>query len=169
MKSRIRLLKAEMKDLDFIVDIDSDKVLWNFENDIITDKEIVRKKVVDRLQSQWYKQFLIALSDSSVIGKIDLHWYVKDRESWEIGYCILPEYRGNGYCVEAVKMAFSYVFDECKAHKVVAMCNEYNIASYKVMEKAGMSREGVFRKELFWNGVWADQFFYSILEEEYYR
>jgi len=94
-------------------------------------------------------------------------WPFEDSISSEIGYCIFPEYRGHGYCVEAAKIALKYAFEEWNAHKVVAMCNEYNIASYKVMERIGMVREGVFREELPWQCKWVNQFFYCILDSDY--
>lgn len=77
---------------------------------------------------------VIKLNDSkrTPIGELHIHWYVKERESWEIGYCIFPEYRGHGYCVKAAKIALKYAFEDWNAHKVVAMCNEFNIASCKV-------------------------------------
>lgn len=69
--------------------------------------------------------------------------------------------------MEAATIALKYAFEDWNAHKVVAMCNEFNIASSKVMERLGMVREGVFREELPWQDKWVDQFFYSILDSDY--
>jgi RimJ/RimL family protein N-acetyltransferase len=60
-------------------------------------------------------------------------------------------------------------FRECKAHKLVAMCNEHNTASRRVMEKCGMVKELVIREELPWHGSWANQYMYSILDHEYFE
>ena len=60
-----------------------------------------------------------------------------------------------------------FAFVALKAHKVVAMCNENNVSSYKVLEKVGMVREGVFRQEYLLNGEWVNQLFYCILEKDY--
>ncbi len=89
------------------------------------------------------------------------------------------EQQGNGYAVlsrdkgramfESVQLALAEAFLTQKAHKVVAMCNEYNEGSAQVLEKAGMKREGIFRKELPWQGRWVDQWFYCLLAEEYER
>ena len=43
-----------------------------------------------------------------------------------------------------------------------------NTASHKVMEKAGMTREGMKRKNLPIRGEWKDAYFYSILEDEFH-
>ena len=171
MKQRIVLMPACMEDVDLIVDVKSDTSLWIFEDDVPTDKNALRKSVISRIESDWYKQYIIKLNTTQAptIGLFHVHWYIMERRSWEIGYCIFPEYRGKGYCVEAAKMVLKYTFEELNAHKVVAMCNQYNIASYKVIEKLGMRREGVFKEELPWQNKWADQFFYCILATEYQK
>lgn len=169
MKERIKLSPATFDDVEFIVDIKTSESLWYFEDHIPSDKEAVRKNVIERFNSDWYKEYIIRLDDPerTPIGELHIHWYTKERESWELGYCIFPDYRGQGYCVEAATIALKYAFEDWNAHKVVAMCNEFNIASSKVMERLGMVREGVFREELPWQDKWVDQFFYSILDSDY--
>ncbi len=163
------LSPASEADVDFIVDIKTDTSLWPFEDDTPSDKDAVRKEVIDRLDGRWYRQYLILLNTNqrTPIGAFHAHWYVKERESWELGYCIFPEYRGQGFCFEAAQSVLQYAFEEWGAHKVVAMCNEYNIPSYKLLERLGMIREGVFREELPWQDKWVNQYFYCILEREY--
>lgn len=169
MQSRISIYPAEAEDIEFITDIKSNPDLWEFEYDIETDMEKVKKEVAEKIKGDWYKQFVIRLNNAEKtrVGEIHTHWYDKERGSWEIGYCILPEYRGSGYCTEAAKLILNSCFKRLKAHKVVAMCNEENTLSYRIMEKIGMVREAVFREELPWNGKWANQLFYCILEREY--
>lgn len=169
VKKRIILSLASMDDVDFIVDKKTSASLWPYEDFVSSDKEAVRNNVIEKINSDWYKQYIIRFDDheKTPIGEVHIHWYVKDRESWEIGYCIFPEYQGQGYCVEGAKLALKYAFEDWNAHKVVAMCNEFNIASYKVLERTGMVREGIFREELSWQGKWVNQFFYSILDSDY--
>jgi RimJ/RimL family protein N-acetyltransferase len=171
MKQRVALYPATIEDVDFIVDVKTDTSLWSYEDSISTDKDAVRKNVVEKINSDWYKQYTIRLNNPqrTPIGELHIHWYVRERRSWEVGYCILSEYQGKGYCTEATKLAMKYAFEDWNAHKVVAMCNEYNFASYKIMEKLGMTREGIFREELPWQGKWVNQLFYCILDSEYQK
>lgn len=171
MSQRIILTPATEEDVEFIVDLKTDISLWLYEDDVTTNKEAVRKNVIERLDGRWYKQYLIRLNTDqrTPIGAIHAHWYVKERESWELGYCVFPEYRKQGYSTEAAQLILKYAFDEWHAHRVVAMCNEHNAPSYRVLEKLGMTREGIFREELPWQGKWVDQYFYSILEREFYK
>ncbi|MCR8641266.1 GNAT family N-acetyltransferase [Paenibacillus sp. N1-5-1-14] len=169
MNQRIILSPATLEDVDFLVDIKTSISLWPYEDLLSIDKDAVRKNVVDRINSDWYKQYIVKLDtpERTPIGELHIHWYVEERRSWEMGYCIFPEYRGQGYGVEAAREVLKYAFDEWNAHKVVAMCNAHNTASYKLLEKLGLVREGVFREELLWDGRWVNQLFYCILDSEY--
>ncbi len=48
------------------------------------------------------------------------------------------------------------------------MCNSKNTRSAALMEDIGMNREAIFKEELFWQNKWTDQYFFSILEKEYF-
>jgi len=171
MEPRIILSPATEQDVDCIVDIKTDLSLWPYEDDTPTDQDEVRKTVIERLDGRWYRQYLIRLNNDqgTLIGAIHAHWYVKERESWELGYCLFPAYRGHGYCHEAAQLIIKHAFEDWNAHKVVAMCNAHNIPSSKVLERLGMTREGIFREELPWQGNWAHQYFYCMLDREYQR
>jgi len=49
------------------------------------------------------------------------------------------------------------------------MCHCDNLKPASVMQKAGMSKQGVFREEYKCGGKWVDQFYFSILEQEYHK
>jgi RimJ/RimL family protein N-acetyltransferase len=51
--------------------------------------------------------------------------------------------------------------------RVQAKTNPRNVASQRVLEKAGFTREGVIRKDVFIRGQWQDGVLYSILREEW--
>ncbi len=169
MESQISLRIALVDDVEFITRIKSNPDFWPYEDDIETNKEKVRKTVIDRINSSWYKQYIINLNNDNKtpIGEFHIHLYVEERKSWEIGYCIFPEYQRQGYCFEAGNIILRLAFEDFEAHRVVAMCNAHNEASYRVMEKLGMSREGIFRQELPRGDKWNDQYFYAILDSEY--
>jgi len=70
---------------------------------------------------------------------------------------------------ESAKLLISFAFNELNAHKVIGMCHCDNLRSASVMQKAGMSKQGVFREEYQCGGKWVDQFYFSILEREYHK
>ena len=84
----------------------------------------------------------------------------------EIYYKFLPSCWGNGYATETAKSLINLGFEEFKLHKVEAGVATENVASIRVLEKAGMLREGLRRKILPIRGKWVDNYHYAIVEDD---
>ena len=57
------------------------------------------------------------------------------------------------------------------AHRIFADCDVENLASVKVLEKLGMTREGLHRRNA-WSPAeddWRDTYYYAMLEDEWRR
>jgi len=114
------------------------------------------------------KPFIIEKKDGSKIGFI-AHFYVlhiSGRQP-EIGYSLVPNERGKGYCTEAVNIMVDYLFLSKDTMRVQATTDTRNLASQKVLEKAGFKKEGTIRKLFFIRGELRDAYLYSILREEW--
>ena len=85
----------------------------------------------------------------------------------EIGYMMLPEYQGQGYTTEAIKIALDYGFDVLKLHSVEAIIDPDNIASARVLEKNGFLKEAHLRENEFYNGRFLDSVIYGILDKDH--
>jgi RimJ/RimL family protein N-acetyltransferase len=90
-----------------------------------------------------------------------------DNKIAEIGYCLNRSYWGKGYGTEVAASLIEFGFKDLKMHRIVAMCDPKNIGSWKIMEKNGMTREGVLRENKIIRGNWRDSYIYSILEHEW--
>ncbi len=169
--NKVILTPVTEKDLDFICMVESDKSLWIYEEQVKEDHAAITKLYRNRMSEDVHSyDFIISQKDdvnNTPIGIGNLWGYSEYRKSWEIGYAILPDYQAQGYGFESASLLLKYAFEKLKAHKVVGMCNINNDISSILMQKLGMTREAVFREELFWKGQWTDQCFYSILEKEY--
>jgi [ribosomal protein S5]-alanine N-acetyltransferase len=170
---RISLNRISHDDLDFLCQLECDGELWFFEEDVPSDKKEVRaeflKKIEESETGSAY-DFVITLTENEKtirIGLAQIWSYVESRKSWEIGFALLPAYTGKGYACEAVRLLLQFAFDTLAVHKVVGMCNSQNTRSIALMEHVGMTREGIFKEELFWQDQWTDQYFYSILDREF--
>jgi ribosomal-protein-alanine N-acetyltransferase len=64
----------------------------------------------------------------------------------EIGYILGREYWGRGYMTEVVRAVTDWVLAQPEIYRLWAVCDVDNIASARVMEKAGMEREGRLRR-----------------------
>ncbi|GAE90169.1 N-acetyltransferase [Acetivibrio straminisolvens JCM 21531] len=98
----------------------------------------------------------------------------KEFLNWEIGYVFNPQYYGNGYATESCRAVIDYGFKKLKARRIVAMCNPENIASWKLLERLNMRREGHLLKNIFFKRdekgecIWVDTYEYAILIDEWY-
>lgn len=59
---------------------------------------------------------------------------------YSFGYALLPSAWGRGYMTEALRAAIGYMFDSLAASRVAGECAASNVASARVMEKAGLTR-----------------------------
>jgi len=84
----------------------------------------------------------------------------------EIYYKLDPAYWGKGYATELAKRLVVLGFDTLGLHKVEAGVATENTKSVKVLEKIGMTREGLRRKILPIRGDWKDNFHYAIVEDD---
>ena len=90
----------------------------------------------------------------------------KDREGGAMGYGVNRTVWGRGYTTEAAKAMIHFGFQKLGLRRITSTCDVKNKASARVMEKAGMKREGLFRKNVFQKGKWRDTFFYAILKHK---
>jgi [ribosomal protein S5]-alanine N-acetyltransferase len=116
--------------------------------------------------------------DLASTGKMIGHLYFSRNEplehaSWELGFIFNPAYHRNGYAREACAKIIDYAFMQLGAHRIVSYCNPLNTASWKLLEKIGMRREGHFVQNLFnkrdpyGNPAWHDTFAYAVLKDEW--
>lgn len=66
---------------------------------------------------------------------------------WSVGYAIGENWWGMGFATEALACILDFAFNHCSFHKVFGCCSVNNLASGRVMEKAGMIKEAILKKQ----------------------
>lgn len=66
----------------------------------------------------------------------------------DVGYLLLEKYWGKGFMTEVIAAFIQEAFKLEGIQRVGAVCDTQNIASKRVMEKAGMSYEGILKSWL---------------------
>ena len=106
-----------------------------------------------------------------VIG--NLYFAPGEFETWELGYVFHDAYWGRGYAVEACRALLKEAFASGKVRRVIAMCNPENAASWRLLERLGMRREGHLRQNIWFfrdaegQPIWQDTYEYGILRKEF--
>jgi ribosomal-protein-alanine N-acetyltransferase len=82
-------------------------------------------------------------SSGLVIGMIEIRL---DGFKAEVGYAVGRAYWGKGYMTEALRALLVWAMAQPSIYRVWAVCDVDNIASARVMEKAGMQCEGILHR-----------------------
>ena len=83
------------------------------------------------------------------------------RLSAEIGYWIGEPFWGKGIATRAVELMVEYGFSQLGLIRIYSGVFDYNIASQRVMQKAGFQLEGIFKNSVYKNGTIHDEYRYG--------
>ena len=108
--------------------------------------------------------FIVSAKDGTKVG---FGCTFRAQGAFGLGYMFVPEARGKGYGTETVKILVDYVFLHRDVPRVQAEIHPENMASQRVLEKAGFHREGVLRAKFFSRGVWRDSAMFSITRKDW--
>jgi ribosomal-protein-alanine N-acetyltransferase len=81
---------------------------------------------------------------AGVVGLMTIPWEAHFTPAVEIGWRIAPALRRRGYALEAARIALAFGFGTLRLPEIVAFTVPGNIASWRLMERLGMRREGEF-------------------------
>ena len=88
-----------------------------------------------------------------------------------LGWCLHRDYWKKGYCTELGTALLKFGFEELNLRRIIAVCHVENIGSYRVMEKIGMRREGLFLEDhspkKLSDEKYGDKLLYAILKHEW--
>jgi [ribosomal protein S5]-alanine N-acetyltransferase len=172
---RLVLREFRRDDYSAVREYTRDPEIHRFESETIPDDDSIHaylEQAVESAQQQPRRKYLLAVSlppSNQAIGRISLTLNFAEWREWEIGWTIRRECWGQGYATEAAREMTRFAFDDLNIHRLVAFCNANNTASWRVMVKLGMKRDGVLRETRQWQGGWCDEFIYSLLDREYKR
>lgn len=88
--------------------------------------------------------YVITLN-GAVIGMIEIR--INDFKA-DVGYVLAREHWGRGIATEALRTLVDWALGQESIYRVWALCDVENPASGRVLEKVGMRREGVLRRQL---------------------
>lgn len=170
---RLLLEEITRDDLDQIHELHSIPEVDEFNTLGLPDSLEDTRKIMEaaiRARTQYprasYTWKIIRKENASFIG---LAGFTLSNDKYRLGevyYKLHPGFWGLGYATEVAKRLISAGFDNFGLHKVEAGVAVGNKRSIRVLEKAGMHREGLRRKILPIRGEWIDNYHYAIVEDD---
>lgn len=106
-------------------------------------REFLRGCLVEWREGRSFHWVIVRKKDNRILGMITAR---VDGHKWELGYVLARAYWGRGYMTEVLKALVQWGLKQPEIHRIWAVCDLENPASARVMEKAGMTREGVLRR-----------------------
>ncbi len=84
-------------------------------------------------------EYCVTLKETGdALGEGSIEWVKYEPGTAELGWILLPEYRGRGYAAEMGRELMRAAFEVLGAQRVIAHCDDRNAPSYHVMERIGM-------------------------------
>ncbi len=117
--------------------------------------------------NQPFRLGLEVKASHKVIGLLSLTFTDPSRLQAVVNLFVNRSHQRNGFAAEALAALLSFCFEGIGLHRVTANCDRRNTAACRLVEKAGLRREGEFRKNRFLNGEWVDTIWYAMLREDY--
>jgi len=168
---RLRLRLPALSDADAIF------------NTYATDPEVTRYMIWQPHKSIEETNSFLARCAEGWLTRNEFPWAITLKESGELigmlglrirefkadlGYCLARKFWGKGFAAEAATAIVNWALAQPQIFRVWAMCDVDNLASARVLEKVGMTREGIMRRSQMHPGVSdepRDSYCYAIVKE----
>ena len=116
-----------------------------------------------------YDWAIICKETNKMIGTCGFTCFDFPNNSAEIGYVINPVYHGKGIATEVSQRVIRFGFENLSLERLECKFMIENAASKRVMEKNGMTFEGIRRHGMLVKGEYRDIGVCSILREEFLK
>lgn len=142
-------------------------VSWPIHKNIEETKKLI-ENWINEYESGSYN-WVVELKDThEIIGNIAVGKVNKKHNTCDLGYCYGSKFWGRGYGTEALRTVIEYLLLEEKFHLVEAAHLSNNVASGRIMQKAGMIKDGELRERRLskTDGNYYSLIWYSIMKED---
>ena len=166
----IILRKWQISDVNSLAENINNINIWNNMRDYLpypyTEKDA--KEFIEMVLTKPDPAIDLAIDiDGNAVGGIGIILKQDvERICAEMGYWLGEKYWNMGIMTEAIKQMTNYVFTNFSLHKVYALPFDFNIASHKVLQKAGYIKEATLRQAAIKNGIINDLYYYSIIKDK---
>ncbi|RXJ04440.1 N-acetyltransferase [Anaerobacillus alkaliphilus] len=144
-------------------------VPWETHKTVENSKDFI-SYILKQYEESKLAPWAIELKENrKVIGTIDFVAWFPQHYRAEIGFILSKEHWGSGLIPEAANKVIQFGFDSMELNKIKAPCMVENVQSQRVLQKLGMTLEGVMKNEYYIKGMFRDMAVYSLLKKDFQR
>ena len=142
-------------------------VLWEPHRSVSETASFIRD-LRARIRAGCPSSWAVVLRETgTVIGTVGFVWYSAENNAAELGYSFSREYWNHGYATQALRAVIDAVFSSLPLNRLEAQHDVRNPASGRVMQKCGLTQEGILRGRILNKGEYVDTALYSILRSDW--
>ena len=142
-------------------------VLWEPHRSVSETASFIRD-LRARIRAGCPSSWVVVLRGTgTVIGTVGFVWYSAENNAAELGYSFSREYWNHGYATQALRAVIDAVFSSLPLNRLEAQHDVRNPASGRVMQKCGLTQEGILRGRILNKGEYVDTALYSILRADW--
>ena len=166
---RLLLRQFRLSDVEDVYEYAQDSEWGRF---LPVPKPYLRSDAEDFIRSQLAKtwsdepDWAIVL-EGKVIGGVSLHDRDRERRGVELGYAVARAHWSQGFATEAVEAVMAAAFTNLDLKRVSATADPRNTASWRVMQKAGMTRQRPAQEDAPSGDSPVDAVVYAITRQEW--
>lgn len=143
--------------------------MWEPHHDLEETKEFYRDYILSNYAVGTPEPLGIFLKDrpNQCIGTIGAFYTSEAHRIMELAYALHPDYWGKGIVYEASLQFITWCFERLPIHRFQCRCKSPNKGSRRVMEKLGMTYEGVLRDSITHRGQLWDMEMFSFTHQQW--
>ena len=141
-------------------------VLWETHRSIADSRSMIRGVLRSYRLQEPAALGIVLRETGHVVGTIGFLWIDREHNAAEIGYSLAEELWNRGLMTEALRAMLRFGFETLHLNRIEAQFDVRNAASGRVMNKAGMKKEGVLRQRLYNKGEYIDVELWSMLASD---
>lgn len=171
-----RLVLRKMKVSDYAdmyeysrLDTVTEYLLWRSHPDARYTRDYLSYIQGQYRAGDFYDWAIVHKESGKMIGTVGYARLDFENNSAEIGYVLNPDYWRRGYATEAVAKVIDYGFHELNLHRIEARYIVGNEVSRRVMEKCGMTFEGIHRSSLFVKDEYVSVGYCAVTADDYIK
>jgi RimJ/RimL family protein N-acetyltransferase len=168
----IRLRQATLDDVELLMLWSSSPRYFGEFNDFGLERrrpylELITKN--ELIDSNGGTLMVERIADTKAIGTVSWRQVrygpTPESAAWNIGISLIPEMRGHGFGGAAQRLLAAHLFATTSVNRIEAGTDVDNLAEQRALEKAGFTREGVFRGAQHRAGAWHDLVIYAVVRD----
>jgi len=117
----------------------------------------------------WFQLAIELKETGQLVGDCGLKVHRQDTQQAEIGFTLSRDFQSKGLASEAVCCLLDYAFIHLGLHRIIAITDCRNARCVALLERLRLRREGHFLQNVWFKGMWGDEYLYAILRNEWLK